>query len=167
MTAHVSTRTSRVIAAPAAAVHDALVNAAALVEWLPPGRMTGQMHSFDARVGGGYEMSLFYPPDEKQGRGKTSDREDRVHVRFVELSPRRIIEAVRFATTDPTLGGEMMLTIMLDDAPGGTRVTMLFENLPPGLRPEDNDTGARESLEQLARFVEPSAPGPDGTARVR
>lgn len=35
-----------------------------------------------------------------------------------------------------------------------TEVTLLCQNLPPGLRPEDNDTGARMSLEQLARRVE-------------
>lgn len=35
-----------------------------------------------------------------------------------------------------------------------TEVTPLFRNLPPGLRPEDNDTGARMSLERLARRVE-------------
>jgi hypothetical protein len=33
-------------------------------------------------------------------------------------------------------------------------VTLLFENLPPGLRPEDNDEGARLSLAQLARRFE-------------
>jgi hypothetical protein len=44
---------------------------------------------FDARVGGGYRMSLFYPPNERSFRGKTSDREDMVDVRFVELAPAR------------------------------------------------------------------------------
>jgi len=38
--------------------------------------------------------------------------------------------------------------------PGGTEVTLLFENLPLGLRPEDNEEGSRQSLEQLARYVE-------------
>ena len=44
----------------------------ALVDWLPPAEMTGEIHEFDARVGGGYRMSLFYPPDEHTFRGKTS-----------------------------------------------------------------------------------------------
>jgi hypothetical protein len=47
-------------------------------------------------------MSLFHPPDERPFPGKTSGREDMVNVRFVELAPpRRIVEAVRFVTTDP------------------------------------------------------------------
>jgi hypothetical protein len=37
-----------------------------------------------------------------------------------------------------------------EEVPGGTEVTMSFENLPPGLRPEDNEAGSRLSLEQLA-----------------
>ncbi|HEV7992355.1 MAG TPA: hypothetical protein VGP25_11065 [Gemmatimonadaceae bacterium] len=36
----------------------------------------------------------------------------------------------------------------------GTEVTMPFEHLPGGLRPEDNDEGARLSLAQLARRFE-------------
>ncbi|WP_438616819.1 hypothetical protein [Proteus mirabilis] len=48
----------------------------------------------------------------------------------------------------------MIMTVTLEAVPEGTEVTLLFTNLPPGLRPEDNDTGARLSLEQLAhRFA--------------
>jgi len=32
-------------------------------------------------------MSLFYPPDERALRRKTSDSQDMVNVRFVELAP--------------------------------------------------------------------------------
>ncbi|MBV9775170.1 MAG: SRPBCC domain-containing protein [Gemmatimonadetes bacterium] len=150
-----STRTSRVIRARPEELYGAFVDPAALVAWLPPAEMTGHMHEFDARVGGGYRMSLFYPPDERRFRGKTADREDRVHVRFVELSPPgRIVEGVRFDTADPAMLGEMTLTVTFEEVPGGTEVTLLFTNLPPGLRPEDNDTGARLSLEQLARRFE-------------
>ena len=35
-------------------------------------------------------------------------------------------------------------------------VYLLFEDLPPGLRPEDNEAGAELSLKQLARWVEGS-----------
>jgi len=38
--------------------------------------------------------------------------------------------------------------------PGGTDVTLSCTNLPPGLRPEDNEAGTRESLEKLARRFE-------------
>jgi hypothetical protein len=78
-----------------------------------------------------------------------------VDVRFVELTPARwIVEAVSFVTTDPALSGEMTMTATFDEVTGGTEVTLLFENLPPGLRAEDNEAGARLSLEQLARRLE-------------
>ena len=100
-------------------------------------------------------MSLYHPPDERSFRGKTSDREDMVNVRFVELAPpRRIVEAVSFVTTDPAFFGEMTIVVTFDEVPGGTDVTFLCENLPPGLRPQDNEAGSRLSLEQLARRFE-------------
>jgi uncharacterized protein YndB with AHSA1/START domain len=149
------TRTSRIIRARPEQLYQAFIDPAALVAWLPPAEMTGKIHEFDARVGGGYRMSLFYPPDERAHRGKTSDREDMVDVRFVELTPARwIVEAVSFVTTDPALSGEMTMTATFDEVTGGTEVTLLVENLPPGLRAEDNEAGARLSLEQLARRLE-------------
>lgn len=149
------TRASRVIRAPPEELYAAFLDPAALVDWLPPAGMTGEIHEFDARVGGGYRMSLFYPPEERAFRGKTSDREDMVKVRFVELEPpRRIVEAVSFVTADPAFFSEMTLTATFEQVSGGTEVTLVFKNLPTGLRAEDNEAGSRLSLEQLARRFE-------------
>jgi uncharacterized protein YndB with AHSA1/START domain len=150
-----ATRASRIIRARPDELYAAFMDPAALVDWLPPDEMTGKIHAFDARVGGGYRMSLFYPPDEHSLRGKTSEREDMVDVRFVELAPhRRIVEAVNFVTTDPAFVGEMTIVVTFEDVSGGTEVTFLCRNLPPGLRPEDNEAGSRLSLEKLARRFE-------------
>ena len=100
-------------------------------------------------------MSLYYPQDETASRGKTSAKEDRVNVRFVELDePRRIVEAVTFVSPDAAFRGEMTMAVRFEQRPGGTEVTITCTNLPPGLRPEDNEAGSRLSLEQLARYVE-------------
>ena len=148
-------RTSRVVRARPEDLYQAFMDPAALVAWLPPAEMTGNIHEFDARVGGGYRMSLFYPPNEHAFRGKTSDMEDRVNVQFLELArPRKIVEVVSFDTTDPGLVGEMTMTATFEKISGGTEVTLVFKNLPPGLRAEDNEAGARLSLEQLARHFE-------------
>src|SRR3989442_1396275 len=73
--------------------------------WHGAARMGLQLHAFDARVGDGYRMSLFYPADERTFRGKTAEREDRIRVRFVELEPaRRIVEAVDFQIADRGFG---------------------------------------------------------------
>ena len=146
-----TTRASRLIPAAPEAVWDALMDPGILVQWLPPGDMTGQMHAFDGRVGGGFEMSLYYPEDGSEDVGKTAEREDRTRVRFAAIKPgRQVVWAVLFDTDDPALKGEMTITVSLEPAPGGTRVTMLSENLPPGLRPADNKEGSKESLKKLA-----------------
>jgi len=147
-----STSASKVVRARRDEVYEAFMNPAILIEWLPPGEMTGRIHEFDGREGGGYRISLFYPSTESAHRGKTEEREDMVSVRFVELVPaRRIVQAVTFHTDDPTLKGEMMLTVIFDEVADGTNVTIACSNLPPGLRPEDNEAGSRESLEKLAK----------------
>jgi uncharacterized protein YndB with AHSA1/START domain len=149
------TRTSTVISARPEELYAAFLEPTAVVDWLPPPEMTGEIHEFDARVGGGYRMSLFYPPDERAFRCKTSDGEDIVNVRFVELAPpRRIVEAVSFVTTDPASFGEITLMATFEEVSGGTEVTLVFENLPPGLRAKDNEAGSHLSLEQLARRFE-------------
>src|SRR5262245_36746974 len=150
-----ATRTARIVKATPERVYRAFMDPAELVTWLPPGDMTGTIHGFDGRVGGGYCMSLLYPPEDDTRRGKTSAREDRVDVRFRELAPaRRIVEGVTFVSANAAFAGEMTIEITFDEVAGRTEVTFLCRNLPPGLRPEDNDAGARLSLAQLARRFE-------------
>ena len=85
---------------------------------------------------------------------KTSKHEDRLKVRFVELSPpRKIVEAVTFESSDEEFSGEMKVIWTFDTAEGGTLVTVLFEDIPPGIRLEDNEAGSELSLTQLARYV--------------
>jgi uncharacterized protein YndB with AHSA1/START domain len=150
-----STRNSKLIKASPEAVYEAFMDPAILLQWLPPADMTGELHAFDPHIGGGYRISLFYPPDEREFRGKTSDKEDRVNVRFVDLQPgRRILEAVTFDSPDPGFAGEMTIDVTFHPAPGGTEVTFTATNLPRGVRPEDNEAGTRLSLDQLARRFE-------------
>jgi uncharacterized protein YndB with AHSA1/START domain len=149
-----STRTSAVIAAPREALYRAFTDPAALEVWQSPGEMTGKILAFDARVGGGYRMSLFYPASEQPTRGKTVEREDRYTARFVELTPpTRIVQAISFDSDDPAFAGEMTMAVTFEECGGGTEVTIAFERIPPGISPEDNDTGTRSSLEKLATYV--------------
>jgi uncharacterized protein YndB with AHSA1/START domain len=149
------TQTSRVIKAPRDALYRAFTDPQALAVWLSPGEMTGKVHAFDARVGGGYRMSLFYPASEQVYRGKTAEREDRFTARFVELTPpTRIVQAIAFDSPDPALSGEMTMVVTFEERDGGTDVTIVFEHIPSAIRPEDNDAGCRSSLEKLARYLE-------------
>jgi uncharacterized protein YndB with AHSA1/START domain len=149
------TRNSKVIKAPREALYRAFTDPAALAVWLPPGEMTGEIYSFDARVGGGYRMSLFYPSSEKVFRGKTSEREDNFTARFVELvPPARIVQAITFNSADPAFSGEMIMVATFEAAGGGTELTVECKHIPHGIRPEDNEAGCRSSLEKLARYIE-------------
>jgi uncharacterized protein YndB with AHSA1/START domain len=113
------------------------------------------MHAFDPTEGGGFRMSLVYPSSEKEHRGKTTEKTDTFTARFVELSPfERIVQAVNFESGDPAFAGEMTMVMTFTDAESGTDVSITCQNIPPGVRPEDNEAGCRLSLEQLARWLE-------------
>lgn len=148
-----STEVSRVIDAPRDAVYRAFLDPDALAAWLPPGAMTGMVHEFEAREGGTFRITLLYP-DGAGGRGKTTDATDTVQGRFVELVPgERIVWATVFESDDPSFAGEMTLDWTLEPAGNGTRVTVVCENIPPGIRPEDNEAGCRATLEKLAGYL--------------
>lgn len=163
MAARASDRSSsntRFIDVPRETVYDAFLDREALAAWLAPDIMTGQVHAFDGRVGGGYRMSLRYFDDVEGNPGKSTEREDHFFARFVELSPpERIVQAVTFDSDDPAFAGEMMMVVTLAAERGGTRVTMDFMDIPPGIPPEANEAGTAQSLDKLARLLE--APSPD------
>jgi uncharacterized protein YndB with AHSA1/START domain len=116
--------------------------------------MTGQVHEFDPRVGGRFRISLTYQHAERSPPGKTSADTDTVQGRFVELTSEKVVQIVEFESQQPEFAGEMTITATYTDAPGGTQVTMLCENIPKGIRPEDNEMGCRESLQKLAALLE-------------
>jgi len=150
-----STRISRRVNAPRASVYRALLDANAVATWMVPTGMTSHVHSFDAREGGSFRISLTY--DTPIGTGKTTAQTDTFHGRFVRLVPNeQVVEVVEFETTDPALRGEMTITITLADAGGGTEIAAVHDGLPRGLSPADNETGWQMSLAKLAALVESS-----------
>lgn len=97
--------------------------------------MTGEIYEFDAPVGGGYRMPLFYRPDERASRSKTFGQGGRGQRAVCGIgAATQIIEAVNFVTTDPAFFGEMTLIATFEAVSCGTEVTLVFEKLPPGLR---------------------------------
>jgi uncharacterized protein YndB with AHSA1/START domain len=152
---HASTQVSMVIKASRKAVYQACLDPDALARWRVPDNMTGRVHAFEAREGGTYRMSLTYQDPAHSPGGKTSRDTDTFHGRFVELVPdEKIVEVVAFESRDPGFAGEMKITTRLTDTGEGTRIAILCEGIPPGIRPEDNETGCRQSLQKLAALVE-------------
>ncbi len=150
-----STRVSRIIKAPRRAVYKACLDPDAVASWRVPDNMTAHVYVFDPREGGTYRMSLTYRDPKQSPGGKTSEDTDTFQGRFVELVPdEKIVEAIEFDSRDPAFAGEMKMTTRLVDADGGTEITILCQDLPPGIRPEDNEEGTRQALQKLAALLE-------------
>jgi uncharacterized protein YndB with AHSA1/START domain len=149
-----TTRITRHLRAPRAAVYAALLDRDAYARWMVPPGMRCEIHELDAREGGAFRVSLTYeaPTD----AGKSAPQTDTYHGRFTELVPdRRVVRSVEFETSNPALQGEMRITIDLSDAAGGgTELVALHENLPSGVAPRDNELGWQQSLAKLAALVE-------------
>lgn len=131
---------SRLVQAPREIVYRACSEPAELARWRMPRDM-------DARLlgdsGSSYRMALSYP----------GGRADTFESRFVERVPHeRIVERIRFDALERA--GEMTLTTTFRSVEGGTEVTVLTEDLPPAIEPEDNDEGTRQALARLAELVE-------------
>jgi uncharacterized protein YndB with AHSA1/START domain len=152
-----STRVSRHFDAPRSRVYAAFLDGAAVARWKVPREMTAEVHEFDGREGGRFRISLTYTAPDRAG--KTTAHTDTYGGRFVRLVPDElVVEADEFETTDPSLTGEMTITVHLADADdGGTDLVAVHDGLPSGVRPADNEAGWRESLDRLAELVEATA----------
>lgn len=155
MTPDRSTRVSRLIKAPREVVYRAFLEPDAVASWLPPDGMKGQVHVLEPRVGGKFRVSLTYLNPEESLGGKTSADTDTTQGRFVELIPKeKIVWMTEFESEQSEFAGEMKIIWSLADADGGTEVTVVCEDIPVGIRLEDNELGSKLSLQKLAAFVE-------------
>lgn len=150
-----STLNTKVIKAPLEKVFSAFATAEALEEWLAPDGMTGKVHIFDFRPGGGYEMSLYYNQKQQEFEGKTNENEDRFTAKFTEIIPNeKIVQLTEFESGNEDFEGKMIMEVDFKTKGNDTVIAMAFKNIPQGIKPEDNEEGTRQSLEKLARYVE-------------
>ena len=63
-----TTRLTRHIRAPRGRVYAALIDSGSVQQWMVPDSMTSHVHSFEAREGGTFRVSLTY--DAPAGTGK-------------------------------------------------------------------------------------------------
>jgi uncharacterized protein YndB with AHSA1/START domain len=150
-------RTTGSVRARRSAVYAALLDAAAVAAWRVPDDMTARIEEWEPVEGGRFRVSLTYSDPERAG--KTDGATDTYAGRFVRLVPdEQVVEELAFETDDPELAGTMTMTWTLRDADveggGGTEVDLLHEGLPDAVPPEDNATGTRMSLANLAAYAE-------------
>ncbi|WP_186759937.1 SRPBCC domain-containing protein [Planococcus sp. CPCC 101016] len=145
---------SRVIMATPKAIYDAFLNPEALASWLPPTGMSATIDKFDPYEGGSYKITLTYDSLDSN-LGKTLDHTDVSQGTFSKLvSDTKIVLAGQFDSEDPAFAGEMIQTWYLEAVLEGTKVTIVCENVPEGIRKEDHDAGLNSTLENLALFTE-------------
>lgn len=141
-------RLHRVLRAPAERIYKAFIDKSALERWVPPFGFTGTIHDIDPRVGGGYHMSFT-----NFGTGSSHS----FSVKYLEMVPgERIKHTDRF--DDDNLPGEMVVSIDLKSGDIGTELRIVQEGIPAIIPVEMCYLGWQQSLEQLARLVEPDIP---------
>ena len=150
-----STQASQLINVPREAVYRAFIEPQAVALWLAPDNMKGRVDILEPHEGGRFRMSLTYLDQKDRPRGKTSEDTDTSEGAFIKLVPNeKIVQVFEFESDQPDMAGKMKITWTLADADGGTEVTVFFEDIPKGIRLEDNELGSKQSLRKLAAFVE-------------
>ncbi len=142
-------RFHRVLKAKPEVVYRAFLEPDGVAKWLPPYGFTCQVEQLDARVGGRHRMSF-----RNFGNGQSHS----FGGEYLELVP---AEKIRYSDCfdDPNLPGDMQTTITLRAVSCGTELNVVQEGIPEVIPPEMCCLGWQESLEQLARLVEPQIPG--------
>lgn len=141
-------RLHRVIAAKPEKVYRAFLDADALARWIPPNGFTGKVHQMDAKVGGKFKMSF---TNFTTGKSMSFGGE------YLELIPN---ERLRYTDNfdDPSLKGEIQVTVDLKQVSVGTELTIVQAGIPDIIPLEACYLGWQESLANLARLVEPEIP---------
>ena len=138
-------RLHRVLATRPEKVYRAFIEADAIAKWLPPNGFACTVHHLDAKVGGTHRMSF---------RNFTTGDSHAFGGEYVELTPN---ECLRYTDKfeDPNLPGELHVTVTLRAVPVGTELNIIQEGLPDVIPLEACYLGWQQSLENLARLVEP------------
>jgi len=138
-------RLHRVLATTPEKLYRAFLEADAVAKWLPPNGFACTVHHLEARVGGTHKMSF---------RNFTTGNGHSFGGTYLELVPN---ERLRYTDKfdDPNLPGEMTVTISLKKVMVGTEVNIVQEGVPDAIPVEACYLGWQQSLENLAKLVEP------------
>ncbi len=141
-------RLHRVLRAKPEKVYRAFLDAEAVARWLPPNGFTCKVDQLDAKVTGKFRMSF---------RNFSTGNGHSFGGTYLELVPG---ERIRYTDKfdDANLPGEMVTTVSLRAVTCGTELNVVQEGIPEAIPPEFCYLGWQESLDHLARLVEPEIP---------
>jgi len=138
----------RVLKAAPEKVFRAFTDAIAIASWLPPYGFLCTVHELNVQAGGSFRMSFH---NFSTGNGHSFGG------KYIEVKPG---EFLKYTDTfdDPNLPGEMITSVWLQKVSVGTDIKILQENIPAVIPAEMCYLGWQESLEKLAKLVEPNIP---------
>jgi uncharacterized protein YndB with AHSA1/START domain len=138
----------RVLTAKPEKIYRAFLDPDAMAKWLPPNGFTCRVYQMDPKVGGIYKISFTNFTTKKSVSFGGEYRE--------------LVENERLRYTDnfddPNLVGEIQVTVDLKKVSLGTEVTIVQEGLPTVIPLEACYVGWQQSLNNLAKLVEPEIP---------
>lgn len=138
----------RVLKASPEKVYRAFTEASAMASWLPPYGFTCTVQEMNVKAGGTYKMSF---QNFTTGNGHTFGG------KYVEIKPNEFIQYTD-QFDDPNLPGEMTTSVWLKQVSVGTEIKIVQEGIPSMIPVEMCYLGWQESLEKLAKLVEPNIP---------
>lgn len=138
----------RVLKASPEKVYRAFTDPNAMAFWLPPYGFLCVVHSMDVRAGGSFKMSFI---NFSTGNGHSFGG------KYTQLKPNELLQYTdKF--DDPNLPGEITTTVQLKKVLVGTEIQIVQEGIPDVIPAEMCYLGWQESLEKLAKLVEPVIP---------
>ena len=141
-------RLHRVLRANPEKIYRAFLDGDAMVKWLPPNGFTCKIDHLEAKNGGTYKMSF---------TNFTTGHSLSFGGKYLELVPH---ERLRYTDQfdDPSLPGEIQVTVTLKKVSVGTELNIVQEGVPEVIPPEACYLGWQESLTLLAKLVEAEIP---------
>lgn len=145
---HNSVSLHRVLKTTPEKAYRAFTDAAAMASWLPPYGFVCTVQEMKPEVGGTYKMSFtnFSTGNSHSFGGK-----------YLEMKPAEFIKYTD-QFDDPNLPGEMITSVWLRKVSVGTEIKITQEGIPASIPAEMCYLGWQESLEKLAKLVEPNIP---------
>ena len=138
----------RVFTASPEKVYRAFTEANAILSWIPPYGFLCTVHEMNVEVEGRFRMSFH---NFSTGNGHSFGG------KYLEIKPNEFLKYTdKF--DDPNLHGEMTTSVWLKKVLVGTEIKILQEGIPSVIPAEMCYLGWQESLEKLAKLVEPEIP---------
>lgn len=138
----------RVLKASPGKIYRAFTEPNAMASWIPPYGFVCTVHEMKVEVGGTYRMSF---------HNFTTGNAHSFGGKYIELNP---AEFIKYSNQfdDPNLPGEMTTSVWLKKVMVGTEIKIVQEGIPSVIPVEMCYLGWQESLEKLAKLVEPEIP---------